>query len=138
MRATASRLQSDINVTPLVDVCLVLLIIFMVVTPLMVTGMNVDLPQGKTAETVAKGPLQITVKSDKTVYIGSNVIHREALATELRRHSTARPVLVSADKSLAYGEVVDVLDACRDAGFESVGLAARSSRSTFAADATPR
>ena len=126
MRARATSLQSDINVTPLVDVCLVLLIIFMVVTPLIVTGMPVQLPKGATAETVAKGPLQITVMSDKTIYIGGNVIHRESLQAELKRLSneTARPVLVRADKTLPYGDVVEVLDACRSAGFENVGLAA--------------
>ena len=125
MRETASSLQADINVTPLVDVCLVLLIIFMVVTPLMVTGMPVQLPKGATVDTVDKGPLQITIKADNTVYIAESVIHREELASELRRRAseTARPVLVRADKSLAYGEVVDVLDACRAAGFENVGLA---------------
>lgn len=127
MRATATSLQADINVTPLVDVCLVLLIIFMVVTPLMVTGMPVQLPNGATAETVARGPLQITIKADKTIYVGDSVLRREELPSELRRRNNeiARPVLVRADKSLAYGDVVDVLDACREAGFENVGLAAQ-------------
>ena len=86
----------------------------------------VQLPKGTTVDTVKKGPLQITVKADKTVYVGDNVVHREGLAAELRRRSneTSRPVLVRADKSLPYGEVVEVLDACRAAGFENVGLAA--------------
>ncbi len=87
--APATSLQSDNNVTPLVDVCLVLLIIFMVVTPMLV-GIPVHLPQTATGDQLANKPIQIIVR---------------------------------ADKALPYGEVVSVLDACRKAGFETVGLA---------------
>lgn len=126
MRVTsATALQSEINITPLVDVCLVLLIIFMVVTPLMV-GVPVDLPRAGTASEMAKRPLQVTVKSDGTIYVDSAVLRADELLGELqrRRAEHERPVVVRADKILSYGEVVRVLDACRDAGFNSVGLAA--------------
>ena len=125
MRATpASSLQSDINVTPLVDVCLVLLIIFMVVTPILV-GIPVHLPQTVTAGELAKKPIQITMNSDGTIYLDSLAIRGEQLASELqrRREEVQRPIVVRADKALVYGEVVKVLDACRSAGFETVGLA---------------
>ena len=126
MRATsATSLQSDINVTPLIDVCLVLLIVFMVITPLMVTGMPVHLPQASTADTLPKQPLPVTVNADGTIYFDNVVIRTEQLASELarRRGEVSRPVVVRADQTLAYGDVVRVLDACRVAGFENVGLA---------------
>src|SRR6267142_77030 len=116
--------QSDINVTPLVDVCLVLLIIFMVVVP-MFNGIPVRLPRSASSDPLAKQPLQITLNSDKTIYIDAVVIRRDQLASELQRIQAQhqRPVVVRADKALAYGEVIAVLDACRSAGFETVGLA---------------
>ena len=126
MRVTpAAALHSEINVTPLVDVCLVLLIIFMVVLPTMVNGIPVHLPKAASGDALEKKPLQITLNSDKTLYVDSVVIRSDELASELqRRHDQVqRPVVVRADKALAYGEVVGVLDACRKAGFETVGLA---------------
>ena len=125
MRATpATSLQSEINVTPLVDVCLVLLIIFMVVTPLL-TGVPVQLPQSATAEELEKQPLQITINADRTIYIGDVAIREEQLSSELVRHKGEpnRPVVVRGDNTLAYGDIVRVLDTCRAAGFQNVGLA---------------
>ena len=126
MRVTpAATLHSEINVTPLVDVCLVLLIIFMVVLPTMVNGIPVHLPKVASGDALDKKPLQITLNSDKTLYVDSVVIRSDELVSELqRRHDQVhRPVVVRADKALAYGEVISVLDACRKTGFETVGLA---------------
>jgi len=124
-RATA--LESNINVTPLVDVCLVLLLIFMVLTPVIVNGVPVQLPKASTSVNVsdASRQLSITVKDDGTLFVGSNVIRTEQLAGELQRayrESADRPVAVRGDKHVPYGDVVDVLDACRTAGFQNVGL----------------
>jgi biopolymer transport protein ExbD len=133
MRATpAASLQSDINVTPLVDVCLVLLIIFMVVLPGMINGIPVHLPHAASGDALEKQPLQITLNADKTLYIDSVVVRRDQLASELeRRHDQIqRPIVVRADKELAYGEVIGVLDACRKAGFETVGLAGEKQPTT--------
>jgi biopolymer transport protein TolR len=122
---SGSALQAEINVTPLVDVCLVLLIIFMVVMPIIVNGVPVRLPEARTGGAVGKEPIQITVNADRTIYIDSVVIRADELTSELQRkqRDTHRPVVVRADKSLAYGDVVRVLDTCRTAGFENVGLA---------------
>ena len=125
MRATRSiALQSEINVTPLVDVCLVLLIIFMVVTPMMVNGVPVHLPPAAIADPLAKQPLQITINADGVVYVGQSVLRIDQLADELQklRAQADRPVIVRGEKTIPYGEVVKVLDACRSAGFEQVGL----------------
>ena len=121
----SASLQSDINVTPLVDVCLVLLIIFMVVLPSMVNGIPVALP-----ETSLKSPLEsrafpITVKEDGTVYLDTLVVRRDevpAALQRLRATASARPIAVRGDKRVQYGEVASVLAACRAAGWEDVKL----------------
>lgn len=139
MRTTrASVLQADINVTPLVDVCLVLLIIFMVVTPILVTGVPVKLPLARTGQAVgdANRQLPITVKEDGTLYFDAGVIRPEQLADELQQRHAAhpeRPVVVRGDQHVKYGEVVAVLDACRKAGFNDVGLVTSSPQASGAA-----
>jgi biopolymer transport protein TolR len=128
MRATThSSLTSDINVTPLVDVCLVLLIIFMVVLPTMVTGIPIQLPQTGANGSAGQQLLTVTIKDDETVYVGDLVVRRDEVPSALQRlRDTAahRPIGVRADKRVSYGEVVSVLDACRKAGWEDVTLIA--------------
>jgi biopolymer transport protein ExbD len=125
--------ESNINVTPLVDVCLVLLIIFMVVIPVIVHGVPVQLPKTKTSGPVpdANRQLPITVKDDGTVFLDTLVIRRDEVRSELERlhaQSPQRPVAVRGDKRVPYGEVVAVLDACRSAGYENVGLISENER----------
>lgn len=127
MRAPASAsLTAEINVTPLVDVCLVLLIIFMVVTPMIVHGVPVSLPKAGTAEALARQPLHVTLTADATVFVGSRVLRLDEVrgALESERAVADRPLVVRADKSVAYGEVAKLLARCREAGFSDVGLAA--------------
>ena len=120
-----SSLESSINVTPLVDVCLVLLIIFMVVTPMIVSG-NVMLPEtAHSSPAGAEKQIEVTVKADGTVYIGALVLRREEIAgvlERMQRETPQRKVAVRGDRRVQYGEVADVLDACRAAGFEDVSL----------------
>ena len=126
MRATSSRsLQSDINVTPLVDVCLVLLIIFMIVLPSMVNGEDVSLPPTTSTASIEDRVLPVTVKEDGSVYVGTMVIRRDdvrsALAS-LRATDSSRPIAVRADKRVQYGQVLSVLADCRHAGWQDVTL----------------
>ena len=119
-----TALESNINVTPLVDVCLVLLIIFMVVLPTIVNGIPVKLPIG-TGPAAPQEQLAITVADDGTVYLGALVVRKEQVAAELQRlhaQSPNRPVGVRGDKRVPYGEVASVLDSCRVAGFSDVRL----------------
>ncbi len=125
----SAALQADINVTPLVDVCLVLLIIFMVVTPMIVAGVPVHLPQVKDAASAgdATRQLPISVNADGTLYVDAIVIRSEQLAGVLRtRHDEhpERPIAVRGDKDVKYGSVMTVLAACRAAGFTDVALIA--------------
>jgi biopolymer transport protein TolR len=127
---TAASLTSDINVTPLVDVCLVLLIIFMVVTPMLQKGVPVNLPvteePEKTPDTDKQ--LQISVKSDGTVYLGSLPVLKEQMQSELQKihdRTPDREIAVKGDKQSKYGAVLDALKACREVGFNNVGLIAQ-------------
>ena len=123
-------MTSDINVTPLVDVCLVLLIIFMVVTPMLQKGVPVNIPvtedPEKTPDTDKQ--LQISVKADGSVYLGSTVVRKEQVQSELEtihQRTPDREIAVKGDKLVKYGSVLDVLKACREVGFNNVGLIAQ-------------
>src|SRR5262249_25165666 len=127
-------LNSEINVTPLVDVCLVLLIIFMVVTPMLQKGVPVNLPvtedPEKTPDTDKQ--LQISVKSDGSVYLGSTVVRKEQVISELEQihqRTPDREIAVKGDRTVKYGSVIDVLKACREVGFNNVGLIAQPKKS---------
>jgi biopolymer transport protein ExbD len=127
---TKAGLNADINVTPLVDVCLVLLIIFMVVTPMLQKGVPINLPvtedPEKTPDTDKQ--LQISVKADGSVYLGPTVVRKDQVQTELENIHTKTPdreIAVKGDKQVKYGDVLDVLKACREVGFNNVGLIAQ-------------
>jgi biopolymer transport protein ExbD len=122
---TKTAMNSEINVTPLVDVCLVLLIIFMVVVPAMVNGIDVKLPSTSSNDSVANRVLPVTVKEDGTVYLGDDVMRRDEVPSALQRMratDASRPIAVRADKRVQYGEVMGVIDDCRKAGWEDVTL----------------
>jgi biopolymer transport protein TolR len=125
-----TALNSEINVTPLVDVCLVLLIIFMVVTPMLQKGVPVNLPVTEDPERTpdTDKQLQISVKADGSVYLGSTVVLQQQVQSELEKiheRTPDREVAVKGDKLVKYGKVLDVLKACREVGFNNVGLIAQ-------------
>ena len=126
MRAIRSTpLNAEINVTPLVDVCLVLLIIFMLFLPQLISGVAVQLPEIQKSPDIDKRTLPITVKEDGTVYLDRLIVRSDEVPSALQRlHATeaSRPVAVRGDKHVAYGEVVAVLTAVRDAGWVEVAL----------------
>lgn len=129
-----AAMNSEINVTPLVDVCLVLLIIFMVVTPMLQKGVPINLPVTEEPEKTpdTEKQLQISVKSDGSVYLGSTVVRKEQVQSELEaihQKSPDREIAVKGDKLVKYGAVLDVLKACREVGFNNVGLIAQPKRS---------
>ncbi len=120
-------MKSDINVTPLVDVCLVLLIIFMVVTPMLQKGKPVMLPQTERPDKKPESDkeLLISVQSDKTIFIDTKWYPDKDFAAKMKEigeRSSNKDVLVKADQRLTYGDVKNVMRMIKDAGFERVGL----------------
>ncbi len=127
-------MTSDINVTPLVDVVLVLLIIFMVVTPMLQKGIPVNLPVTEDPDQTpdTEKQLQISVKADGSVYIGPNVVRSDQVESSLKavqERTPDREIAVKGDRLVKYGAVLDVLKACRDVGFNDVGLVAQPKKS---------
>ena len=115
----------DINVTPLVDVMLVLLIVFMVTAPLLTTGLRIDLPEVKAAETPVKDArLLLTVTKEERVLFGErDVTGKVAQALrESQRVQKERELYIRADKDARYGIVAEVVAAARNSGVESLNL----------------
>ena len=105
--------MSDINVTPFVDVMLVLLIVFMVTAPLLTVGIKVDLPKVKaTALTDIKDPIEITVKLDGEVYIGESKVEVENLIPRLNaitEQNTEARIYIRGDRVVAYGRIMEIM-----------------------------
>lgn len=116
----------EINVTPFIDVMLVLLIVFMVAAPLSTVDVNVDLP-ASTAEPAPRPekPLFLTVKPDLTLALGEDTIDRKALAAALDAQTQGdrqERIFVRADKVVSYGEIMEVMNLLRAAGYLKIGL----------------
>ena len=124
MNLTPQKSLSEINVTSLVDVTLVLLIIFMITSPLMQMGIQINLPRASAKAVETRGNLVVTVRKDATLMVGDRVIPLAALPDELDRALKAgkKGVLIRADKAVPYGAVVKVLDLARKTGIHDVGL----------------
>ncbi|WKZ32364.1 MAG: protein TolR [Thermodesulfobacteriota bacterium] len=121
-----TRLMSQINVTPFVDVMLVLLIIFMVTAPMMQEGLDVDLPQVEAgAISSADEPLVVTIDRKKRILLNDRVMSEKELGAKLKAiaaENAARMVLLRADESVPYGFVVSTMSAIRKAGISKVGM----------------
>lgn len=119
-------LVADINVTPLVDVMLVLLIIFMVTAPMMSQGVDVDLP-----ETTAKPlpqkekPIMITINREGEITLDRIKVNRRLLRQKLEKlagEGKERPVFLNADKNVLYDQVVKIMADVKDSGFDKLGM----------------
>jgi biopolymer transport protein TolR len=128
LNASKSRggLVSEINVTPLVDVMLVLLIIFMVTAPMMTQGLEVDLP-----ETTAKSlnqkeePVIVTLDKNGKITLGKIEVSQVMLRQQLEKShgkNTEQPIFLKADKEVAYGMVVTIMADIKAAGFDKLGM----------------
>jgi biopolymer transport protein TolR len=122
----SGSMLTEINVTPLVDVMLVLLIIFMVSAPMLQTGVDVNLPQAN-AQTIPddEGKLILTVTKDKRVFLGKLEIPWKDIEATLKNNAKLnadREVYLHADRELKYGDVVQVMAAVKQAGVDKLGM----------------
>jgi biopolymer transport protein TolR len=124
MNMGRSRLpMAEINVTPLVDVVLVLLIIFMVTAPFLQGGLEIDLPKVATRGLDVREGLIVSVRGDRTIAVGNQVVPRTRLESALNDAGAARrPVYLKADRTVPYGDIVELIARMRKAGVSSLGL----------------
>ena len=130
----SDELKSEINVTPLVDVMLVLLVIFMVVTPLLRRQLPVELPIAEHAANPSS-PMQVTLTAapDGRLVLDEEPVDDAALAERLRAIFATRAdktIFLAADRTLPYSRVVDLMDTCRAAGIERIGVVTRKAEPT--------
>ncbi len=119
---------SDINVTPFVDVMLVLLIIFMVTAPMIQSGISVNLPQAETGSTPAEQGLTLTITKDKYIHMEDSVINQFLLETKLKEYFYGKEkkiVFIQGDENLPYGFIISILDIAKKAGVEVIALVTR-------------
>lgn len=120
------RFMSDINVTPLVDVMLVLLIIFMVTAPMMMHGVEVNLPQ-TTAKSIKtrEDPLILTINKKREIFLEDRRIRLKDLETKVKtifKYRRGKEVLLRADKEVPYGFVISVIAGVKRAGIDKLGM----------------
>ncbi|PKP86112.1 MAG: protein TolR [Alphaproteobacteria bacterium HGW-Alphaproteobacteria-17] len=147
-RGTRRAPMSEINVTPLVDVMLVLLIIFMITAPLLASAVPIDLPESraKPVETEDQEPVQLSINGDDTLFIGEEVVPEaelparlDAIARENQGQDRPRQIMLRADKGLDYGRVMRVMGELNRAGLTRIslvttGAAGESSTATAVTD----
>ncbi|MFH1158355.1 MAG: protein TolR [Pseudomonadota bacterium] len=126
-RTRAHTVMSDINVTPLVDVMLVLLIVFMVTAPLLTAGVAVNLPKAaaKTLSQQDNAPLEVTVDKKGNVFMGKTAVKMdrlEGMLAAISREDPDRRVYIRADRHLSYGQVMAVMAAVSSSGFTKIAL----------------
>lgn len=130
-RGSGYRPMAEINVTPMVDVMLVLLIIFMVAAPLLTAGVPIDLPDSK-AKAISdedNKPLEVSISKDGRIFVGETEVTEEriiTILTSMTEDNPERRIYIRADKSLDYGKVMRILGNINGAGFNKVALISES------------
>jgi len=124
MKAERNRsVLSEINVTPFVDVMLVLLVIFMVTAPLLQQGIDVNLPQAKGKDLPPEERITLVIKKDGIIYVNDTPMSMPAMKQKLSAISKLNPnVFLKADKDVPYGLVVEVMSDIKEAGIEKLGM----------------
>ncbi len=135
------KLIADINITPMVDVMLVLLVIFMVTAPLLVAGVNVDLPK-TAAPKIAQlqKPVIVTLAADGGLHIGDETVTRSGLQERLyalKPKDGDATVYLRADRKAVYGEVLELLGEIEHAGFQRISLLSKPAASAAPVESAP-
>ena len=126
--ASNGRTQSalaDINITPLVDVVLVLLIIFMVTAPVLQSGIDVSVPKTKTVKEITEERMVISINKDQRIFLGNDPININEIGNRLRqriRDPRQQSIFVRADENVPFGVFATVMDAVKQAGFANVSI----------------
>ena len=125
-RRNRRRLMNEINVTPMVDVMLVLLIVFMITSPMLVAGIEVDLPETESAPISGQfKPLVISIDKNNQIYITETKIDPKELITKLKNITKEKKdtrIFVKGDKTVPYGVVIETMSRIHNAGFTKVAL----------------
>ena len=128
-RSARHRPMGEINVTPFVDVMLVLLIVFMVTAPLLTVGVEVDLPKTQAGQVNADAaPLVVSMKADGSLYLQEAEVDSDALIPRLQAVSEANPdvrIFVRGDAAVTYGDILGIMGRIQAAGFSKVALVAK-------------
>ena len=125
---STGRTQSalaDINITPLVDVVLVLLIIFMVTAPVLQSGIDVSVPKTKTVKEITEERMVISINKDQRIFLGNDPININEIGNRLRqriRDPRQQSIFVRADENVPFGVFATVMDAVKQAGFANVSI----------------
>ena len=120
-----SRFLSEINIIPLVDVVLVLLLIFMITAPMLHRGIDITLPRSSLNTIIPDERLIISIEPDETMYIGKDRVTMISLRTRLHEAKTRNPmvsVYLHADRQISYGRIVQVMDEVKRVGIERLGM----------------
>jgi biopolymer transport protein TolR len=131
-----SGVNAEINVTPMADIMLVLLIIFMITTPLLQSGITVNLPKAKNPldapEADSKDAVVVALNRDGRIYLAKNPISEAELLEFLGKKFSGgeinKTIFLKADTAVAYGRVVQIVNQCRKAGVERIGLMAEKEK----------
>ncbi len=146
-KSSSGGLTSDINVTPMVDIMLVLLIIFMVITPFLQQGVSVALPRDmrnpdEDPAIIKETSVVVAITADDKIYIGKKAIDKAELKTEIdKKMETKKPeeriVYIRSDIGTKYGTVVDTINTIRESGIDQIGLVADKKKGGGAAAPAP-
>lgn len=125
-RSSRYNSMTEINITPFVDVMLVLLVVFMITAPMMTQGVQVNLPEVENTELKQQDePIQISIKKGGVIYVGLSEVKEEDLLKKLLAIKEVRPnaaILLRADKEVSYGKVMQVMSGLQTSGLVEVGM----------------
>jgi len=132
-RGRTQTSMSDINVTPFVDVMLVLLVIFMLTAPMLESGIEVDLPKTKTVKVISQERVVVTIDKRQTIYVGNNPVNIHRLGDVILKQlkgSNQSPVYIRCDQAVPFGAWAQVVDALKQANITNINIVTEPLKTT--------